>query len=199
MLNNSTHYYSRGSSLVEVLIGLSIGIFLTFGMVVFYSNTSKVSNKTLATIRLEYEMRTAMTMMKNDIRRAGYTAGAASLIGTGTVNPFMVTNTSDVSVPSSSCILFTYDLNKDGLLPALNTTNSDERFGYRLSNQAIQTRAATDTNFSCSSGSWENLTNVNLIQITNLAFTLTEAQRHLMQPIHRLQVHQSLLGKLALR
>lgn len=164
-----------GFTLVEMLIGLSVGTVLTFGIVVFYSNTSKISSQTLRTVRLENEMQTVMTMMKNDIRRAGYTANAAALIDTGTINPFMEKDLSDIRVPNSSCILFTYDLNKDGILPTINTVNSDERFGYRLSNQTIQTRATTDTKFACNSGSWENLTNANLIQITNLTFTLTQS------------------------
>ena len=69
----------------------------------------------------------------------------------------------------------TYDLNNDGGLPALNNGTSDDRFGYRLSNQTIQIRAATDQFFSCNTGVWENLTNPNLIQITNLVFNLTES------------------------
>ncbi len=169
MLNNN----QNGVSLVEVLIGLSVGIILTFGMITFYSNTSKISNQTLTTVRLEHELQTSMNMMKNDIRRSGYSAGAAALVGTGTINPFMVTGTSDITVPNANCILFTYDLNKDGVLPALNNGTSDDRFGYRLSNRTIQIRAATDASFSCNAGTWENLTNPNLIQITNLVFTLT--------------------------
>lgn len=164
-----------GVSLVEILIGLSVGIILTFGVIVFYSNTSKVSNDTLRIVRLEHELQTAMALMKNDIRRAGYTANAAALVGTGTVNPFMVSGSTDIQVPSSSCILLTYDLNMDGTLPALNTASSDDRFGYRLSGGAIQSRAATDATFDCAAGTWENLTNTNLISITNLTFTLTES------------------------
>lgn len=165
----------HGVSLVEVLIGLSVGIILTFGVIVFYSNTSKVSNETLRTVRLEHELQTAMTMMKNDIRRAGYTANASSLVGTGTINPFMVSGSTDIQVPNTGCILLTYDLNMDGSLPALNAAGSDERFGYRLSNQTIQIRPSTDSSFSCDAGTWENLTNPNIISITNLTFALTES------------------------
>ncbi len=44
-----------------------------------------------------------------------------------------MTGTSDLVVPTSNCILFTYDVNKNGVLPPLGTPVSDERFGYRLS------------------------------------------------------------------
>lgn len=164
----------KGGSLVETLIGLSLGILLTFGMMTFYSSSSKISNKTLMTLRLDHEMRTAMTLIENDVRRAGYNAAASSLVGSGKINPFMLTGVSDINVPNSHCILLTYDLNSDGSLSALNTPGSDERFGYRLTNEAIQTRASTDTAFTCDSANWENLTNNNLITVTNLTFSLSE-------------------------
>lgn len=175
MLNNN----QKGVSLIEVLIGLAVGIVLTFGMVVFYSNISKVSNETLTTVRLEHELQTSMNMMKNDIRRAGYSSEAAALVGTGIINPFMVVNVSDIRVINNTCILFTYELNNKitdykGKLPPLNSAGSDNRFGYRLSNKTLQTRAATDAKFACNEGTWEDLTNPKLIQITKLNFNLSE-------------------------
>lgn len=164
----------NGMTLIEVLIGLLVGIILTFGMVVFYTNTSRISNETLTVTRLDFELQTAMKMMKDDIRRAGYTANASGLVGQGIENPFLTTGVSDITAPTANCILFTYDLNMDGTLPAVGTAGSDERYGYRVNNQVLQTRAASDPNFDCNAGTWENLTNPNLIQVTGLTFTITE-------------------------
>ncbi len=171
---NQPSFKQKGAMLIEILIGLAVGLVLTFGMVIFYTNSSKVANETLSTTRLEYELQTAMKLIKDDIRRAGFSASAAALVGSGTVNPFMVNNVSDITSPTTSCILFTYDLDLDGTLPNLNTINSDERFGYRLQNQTLQTRAKTTNTFACDTGLWEDLSNSNLIRVTNLTFTLTE-------------------------
>lgn len=164
----------NGVTLIELMIGLLVGTILIAGIAVFYSNNSKINSQLLYTIRLEYEMNTAMALMKKDIRRAGYTSAATALLGTGNVNPFMVTNVSDISVPASNCILLTYDLNKNGVLPALGTAGSDDRFGYRLNNQVIQIRPASDAEFACDAANWDNLTNPRILQVTNLAFVLTE-------------------------
>ena len=165
---------SFGFSLIELLIGIGLGLVVLIGMVTFLFNIASSSTKTLKAVRLNYEVETALSLMSNDVRRAGYWANSASMVSTGVnSNPFMVVGTSDITLPSSSCILFTYDHDRDRLLPILGTASSDERFGYRLSNGAIQARPSTDTSFSCTSGNWENLTDPSIITITELTFTMT--------------------------
>jgi prepilin peptidase dependent protein B len=164
----------RGVSLIELLIGIMIGAFLITGVAIFYSNNSQINNQLISTVRLEYEMQTAMKLMKDDIRRAGFNSAAAAFVATSTVNPFMVTGTTDIRAPNANCILFSYDLNLDGTVPALNTATSDDRFGYRLDNQVIQVRPTTDAEFSCTAANWEELTNPDILQITDLTFVLAE-------------------------
>lgn len=164
----------QGITLIELMMGLAVGLVLTFGMVLFYSNISRISNDTLRTTRLEYELQTAMRMIATDLRRAGFSAGASGLIGSNIVNPFMVTNVSDIMIPRSDCILFTYDIDMNGALTPIGTAASDDRFAYRLNNQTIQIRPTTDNQFSCDASTWENLTNPNIIEITSLVFSLTQ-------------------------
>lgn len=169
---------------IELLIGIFVGLIVLSGMVYFLSRISSYATKNLKTVRLEYEIQTALDLMTHDIRRAGFTANISGVLSSGVnTNPFMITGTSDLVVPSSSCILFTYDLNKDAGLPALGAIPSDERFGYRLSAGAIQTRAMTDNAFSCTTGNWENLTDPNLVTVTNLVFTLTTNVLPLTDPV----------------
>jgi type IV pilus assembly protein PilW len=173
---------NAGFSLVELLVGIAIGLVVATAMISFLMATSKASTQTLQTVRLEYELKSAINLIADDIRRAGFYASSRSMVDTGiNSNPFMSVST-DITTPNSSCILFSYDLNSDGLLPSLGFADSDERFGYRLSNQIIQSRATTDANFSCTSGSWENITNPNLIQVTNLTFSLTNTTVALDSP-----------------
>lgn len=173
-----------GVSLIELLIGIFIGLIVLSGMIYFLSRIASYSTKNLKTVRLEYEIQTALDLMADDIRRAGFSANNSGVMSSGVNNnPFMITGTSDLVVPTSNCILFTYDLNKDGSLPALGSLPSDERFGYRLSAGAIQTRATTDSVFGCTTGNWENLTDPDLLTITNLVFTLTSNALPLRDPI----------------
>jgi prepilin-type N-terminal cleavage/methylation domain-containing protein len=164
----------KGFTLVELLFGIFVGLIILSGMVYFLARTTFYSTMNLRTVRLEYEIQSALDLMTHDIRRAGYWNNASSMVYSGAnTNPFMTSGTTNLNLPNSSCILFSYDLNKDGLLPAVGATPDDERFGYRLSSGALQTRPPTDSSFDCSSGSWEDLTDPSILTITNLTFTLT--------------------------
>lgn len=171
-LSNNVIKKQRGISLIDLLFGISVGTLMTAGLILFFVNLSSTSTTLISTARLEHELQTAMALMKHDIRRAGYNSNAGNLIGSGTENPFTVTGSSDINLPTSQCILFSYDYNKTGTLPTLNSGSHDDRFAYRLSESTIQSRAASDPYFNCSAGQWYNLTDPNLIKINNLKFEL---------------------------
>ncbi|WP_131794236.1 prepilin-type N-terminal cleavage/methylation domain-containing protein [Fluoribacter gormanii] len=162
----------KGYTLLEILIGIGIGLFLLGGSIAIYISLMRSFYSVMAVNRLDQQLRSAMNMMVIEIRRAGYSANAANDIGTGTItNPF-IASANDIIVPVSSCILFTYDTDSNGTMPSLNSAGYDKRFGFRLSNNALQARAATDSFFDCNNGNWINLTDPNQIQVTNLSFNL---------------------------
>jgi type II secretory pathway component PulJ len=151
---------------------MGIGLFLAGAALFVYTGMSKAYYDTLEINRLEEQLRSSMNKMVTDIRRAGYSAAAINSVHTGVnSNEFMVTGTSDLTIPSTSCILFTYDSDSNGILPALNTTTADKRFGFRLSGTTLQSRPLTDSSFSCNGGSWQDLTDSNVVEVTNLTFT----------------------------
>lgn len=170
MLNKHTN---KGTSLIELLIGLGVGAFLIAGLIVFYTNITSSSNIMMRTIRLEHELNTALAIMQQDIRRAGYNSQALKATTNGSTNPFTVTDVSDLTLVSDSCLLFSYDLSQSGELPDLNTAPNDDRFGFRLVDNTLQSRAKHDSVFSCTEGTWYDLTNHDLFSIDNLQFTLT--------------------------
>lgn len=161
----------NGSAIVDAMVGVAVGLIILAGLVGLYANYSRFNTSLIETTRLEHEMRTSMALIVGDIRRAGFYGNAIAMIGVGNnTNPFMDAAT-DLQYPSAGCVLLSYDKNNDGTLPALNTAGGDERYGYRLSNGVLQTRATEDATFACNSGTWENLTNSNMIEITSLTFT----------------------------
>lgn len=165
-----------GFTMMDVVIGLGIGVFLLGGSIYIYTTTISSFYSLIATNRLSSQMATAMTIMTNDIRRAGFNGQALTQLASGNnTSPFMAAD-KDIQTPSSSCILFTYDVNQSGTLRALNSADFDEHFGYRLENGAIQARPPTDSAFSCSSGVWDNLTDPSLITITALSFTISPTE-----------------------
>jgi prepilin peptidase dependent protein B len=162
-----------GYTILELFLGLALGIFLLGGALFMYLALMKSFYSLMAVNQLDSQLRNAMTRMVQDIRRAGYSATAINdLSANVNTNPFVAAAV-DISVPVNGCILFAYDKDSSGVLPALNTVNSDKRFGYRLSGTTLQSRASTDTSFSCTSGSWQDISDTNLVSITGLTFALT--------------------------
>lgn len=161
----------KGLTLVELLISLGLATVVLAGLVGVWVSTQSQSVDTQTVARLHHDLQSAMRLMVNDIRRAGFWGLAANDLNSGTnTNPFMTAETNLVVNPSEDCILLSYDADQNGSLASLNTAGGDERFGFRLSNQAIQARLPS-TDFSCTSGNWENVTDPSVVEVTNLTFT----------------------------
>lgn len=164
-----------GFTLIELMIALALNALLFSGLLAIFIANLNHYHKTLDYDRFNQQLQTAMSLMANEIRRAGYYANAYSDIGLDqNNNPFVVTGTTDISInAANNCILFSYDQNKDGTLPTISTAYDDERYGFRLSGQTLQARPP-GSNFSCTAttSSWENMTDPAFIQITALSFTL---------------------------
>ncbi len=80
----------KGESFVELLIGIVVGLIVLSGIVYFLSKISGYATKNLKTVRLEYEIQTALDLMTRDIRRAGYSADISGALSTGVnSNQFM--------------------------------------------------------------------------------------------------------------
>jgi type II secretory pathway component PulJ len=167
---------SAGFTLTELTIALVINaLVFTSLLAIFIANINHYT-QTINTNRLNQQLEATVELMATDIRRAGYWANANTNIGTDTnTNPFMSTsNGTDVSIgPGNTCILLTYDHNNTGVLPAISAASDDDRYGYRLNGNTIQSRP-WGAPFSCtaSATSWENVTDSTIVNITALTFTL---------------------------
>lgn len=163
-----------GFTLVEIMIALLINALLFAAVITIFTAVMKHYREFKLINQLDTQLQTVVSLMANDIRRAGYWSGASGDIGLGqNNNPFMASGT-DITA-SGNCILFTYDRNQNGTLPSISSSIDDERYGYRLSNMTILTRPP-GAGFSCSATDWENFTDPNVIQVTSLTFTLASSQ-----------------------
>ncbi|WP_434340278.1 prepilin-type N-terminal cleavage/methylation domain-containing protein [Motilimonas cestriensis] len=180
----------HGFSLVELMISLVLGT-LVIAMISSLYVSGVVNNiNSIKYSRMKTDLQAVMHLMESDIRRAGFRGDTISY-AMGTVsgaNNFMweedatITIGGVVSAASAgvatkifahnsvpdSCIVFMYDFNKTGGIP-----EAEERFGYRLKDNAVQLGHSIDANpADCtSSGTWEKITDPNLITIKSLKFT----------------------------
>lgn len=155
-----------GFSLIEMMVAFVIVGVVAAGIVTAFVSTQTGSQKLLDTSRFDRKISSVINTMARDIKRAGYFAGAAQQ----KVNPFTNAD-NDIQVVNDHCILLSYDLNKD------TNVDDEERFGYRLKDNAIQYREADNT-LSCTAGTWANLTDPNFIKVTALNFTLNEKEQN---------------------
>lgn len=165
---------TKGLTLIELLIAMALNLVLLLALTSMFSSTVGHYNTVNKSDLLSQQLQSAMQMMANDIRRAGYWVNSSNDIGTGAnSNPFMTASTDITVNANNNCVLFTYDYSKNGTLPTIASGSDDERYGFRLLNNAIQARPP-GASYSCSASAnaWENITNTNIITISSLIFTL---------------------------
>ena len=122
-------FRQSGVTLIELMIGLLIGLFITGGVLSVYIAISQSSSETLKQARLNQEMSAIMNVITNDLRRAGYWEDAAA--NKPQDNPYMVFDSSDhdnttalqvrdasnnvfiSDQASGSCIIYSYDTIED--------------------------------------------------------------------------------------
>lgn len=163
-----------GFTLIELMVGIAVGLIVLLGMSSVYLNTARGSRTTTTANQLNQDLRAVMDIMVNDIRRAGYWDGA----GAG-ANPF-TTVTTDLQIGAGgNCVLYSYDAMYAGGAAGVVNGGVDV-LGFRLSGGVVQTLdptanlAVTSTATPCAaataSAAWQNLTDDRAITVTTLTF-----------------------------
>lgn len=169
-----------GFTLIEIMIAMLLGLVIVSATIEMYVSAVQGSTNTINSARLNHDLEAVMSLMVNDIRRAGYWGGAIAGADSS-ANPFAaetvnVTNIQlrnlaapTTAVTSGNCILYTYDANGDGVVDA------NEYYGFRLNGSTINMRltGTTAAPASCTNGSWQENIAGDQITITALTFTTT--------------------------
>lgn len=165
-----------GVTLPEMMIALGVNAILFIGLVGIFVSNLNHHRASIEEGRLNQQMQGAMSLMANDIRRAGYWLNANTDVGTdANTNPFMASGTDIAVNAGGDCILFTYDHDKNGSLAAISSAGDDEHYGFRLSGGAVQARLPGAA-FNCTAvaTTWENITDPSIVQISALVFTINQ-------------------------
>jgi len=161
-----------GFTLIELMISMLIGLIVISATIGIYVNTIKGSTDTINSARLNYDLESVMSLMINDIRRAGYWGGAVVGADSAT-NPFTA-GAANIQFPTASCILYTYD-GGNGVTGGVNhdsngIVDADEYYGFKLDGSNIRMRLTGTTTADCADGSWSP-TVEQTVNITALTFT----------------------------
>ncbi len=150
---------AQGFSLVELLIGLALGLFvISNGLLLLASHLAENRNLVLEA-RLMQDLRAAATAIARDLRRAGHWGDAgAALWHEGMAlrsNPYQEISLV-AETPPTLRLRYSRDTSENNLV------DGNEEFGFRLRNQAIDTMLG---------GSWQTLTDPATVRVTALRLT----------------------------
>jgi len=141
----------KGLTLIEMMIAMVLGLFVTAVIISVFSTNVRTNVENMKMIRLNQELRGAMTFMVDELKRSGYSASSTN-------SNFMAS----FDRVSNSCILYSYDADSDGVRDAT------EHFGFRLDTANDQIKWANNADSGCSFGS--SITDANMAEITTLEF-----------------------------
>jgi len=183
----------RGVTLVELMVGSVISLVTLATVVTVYSATAQHASRQLQETNLRKQLFTLAELLATDVRRAGYRKFDPRTTSVSH-NPFQLPgNRLRIGAmggqPANSCILYSYDLDTDGLVGtgrcgtgpcgALSDDDNVEQFGFRFNGGRVQSRYG-GRSFHCDGGNWQAVTTANIV-IDTLRFTLHSGCSNLLE------------------
>lgn len=158
---------SLGMSIVELLIGVAVGLFILAGASAMFVGNVTNSRRLLLEARLNQDLRATMDLVTRDLRRGGYWGNSLDgTLATGSVSTTVPNPYSVVTQTGSTQIDYAYtrDATENNALDA-----GTEQFGFKLDTTAH----AVQMNIG---GTWQTLTNTDILSIPNNGFTITPTE-----------------------
>ena len=154
----------RGLSLVELMVGVTIGLFVVAGASLLATNQMSDNRRLLLETQIQQDLRATADIIVRDLRRAGYWAGSESGVwraGAALVeNPYAATSPESAA---SAVTSVTYNYSLDGDVDN-GAVDSKEQLGVRLNGSTIEMRLGD--------AGWQALTDVTTLKITRFEIVL---------------------------
>lgn len=152
-----------GASIVALMVGIAIGLFILAGSLMLYTSHVQNNRALMQSMRLNQELRAVADLVARDLKRAGHwknaVAGIASESAAGAINVY--TSIENVGTPNAAELSYKYAVDTN------NAVSNAESFGFRLQNGVIQ---MTRDN----GATWDNLTDEATTAITNFAIVASD-------------------------
>jgi prepilin-type N-terminal cleavage/methylation domain-containing protein len=156
---------SRGFSIVEMMVGVAIGLFLLSGASVLFIKNIGNSRLLLIQARMDQDMRSTMDLITRDLRRGAYWGNALS--GTTTTGATAAANPYSSVVISGTALAPEIGYKYANNLDDTGATVLARTFGFKLDSvsETIQMNAG--------GANWQTLTDSNILRITTFTITPT--------------------------
>lgn len=154
---------TRGFTLVELLVGLTVGLIAAAAMATLFSQQVREQRALLLDARLTQDLGAAADLIARDLRRAGHWGDAAAGVwtadGAARANPYAAA--SPLAAASGAAVALAYSRDE----AENDAVDDNERFGWRLSDGAVELRLGA--------GPWQAVTDASLLVVTALAVVPT--------------------------
>ncbi|MBW8831388.1 MAG: prepilin-type N-terminal cleavage/methylation domain-containing protein [Burkholderiales bacterium] len=159
MLAHLNRRRERGMSLVELMIGLAIGLVVVAAAAVLLLGQIREQRAMLVEGRLMQDLRTSMDIITRDLRRSGYWGGAPARMHASASTPENPYTAISPALAASDAVSFR--MSRD--ITENNSVDDNEQFGFRLRNGVIE--------MLIGGGSWQALTDVGTMSVVSFAVT----------------------------
>lgn len=144
----------RGLSLVELLVGIAVGMFVVASAAMLVSTQLNDNRKLLLETQVQQDLRAAADIITRELRRAGHWNNAASFVwtasGASALNPYSVV-APNAGPPAE--VVFRY----------WRQANESGPFGFKQDGNVLKTLLGA--------GGWQELTDGNTLRITGFSIT----------------------------
>jgi type IV pilus assembly protein PilW len=138
-----------GASLVELLVGVAVGLFIVSGATLLVSTQLSENKRLLAETQLQQDLRAAADIMTRELRRAGYWMDAFR--GVALVNREAQPNPlAGITATAGANAMTTYQYRR--------AVNQEGPYGFRLFNGVLQMQV--------DGGAWQDLTDSRIMEVT---------------------------------
>ena len=149
----------RGLSLVELMVGAAISLFIAAAGAALLANNLRENRALMLEARLTQDLRTAADLVSRDLRRAGYWGRATEGVWTAgatrvAANPYAALAP---AAAASDAISFRYS--RDATV--MQNVDANEEFGFRLHRGAIEMQLGA--------GNWQALTDIGTLSVTTFS------------------------------
>ena len=170
MQPTSSFHHQRGLSIVELLVGVAVGLFILTGTLKLFSDYVNNNRLLLLETRVNQDLRAAADLIARDLRRASYWGNSTGGVVTTNAQPLAAVSpyasVTPTGTATTSSTTYNYSQGTEN-----NILNDAEKYGFQLVNGVLQYRqGGTDLN-----PNWQALTDGNTLTISN--FSVTPVQR----------------------
>lgn len=160
----------KAFSLIEILISIALSTIILFSVASLYSQLYKRDKQDLERTNLQMQAHQLIDYLKHHLQHSGYLGDQRK--GTN-YNKFLINNKSYYI--TNNCILFFYDVNRDGDIK--DRTEPNEIFGFKFTNNEIYKIKISYQNYIrkkdmiCNSDDWQSIASDFQFIVNNLKFT----------------------------